>query len=573
MKRTAALIALLSTLQSSLAGYAPSPGYHARILYDTAGSFTIMEGLSVDGTRAFFGQGAFVHSLGLIDGETRQEGALPGSMTAAFVQRLNGSTYAAFAASFTPPFPYALGSIQPDGNFSFLLEADGIFDAAVNGLGEFFFVASPDGAGSKIYKLNLPGSLTNLVVDAGGFSGGLAFDADSNLYYAYQAPFPTPSQIVRFTAAQVAAGGLTIGDGEVFVDVGATYLAFDENGDLYATTGFGNTMNKYEGGTGRLMATAVVDDAGGFGVGKFTWDAARNQLLQIYTDFTAFESRLYGLTTPYAANDFDRDGRTDIAVYHPAAGTWFIRESETGNLRSVNWGWQAASPVVGDYDGDARADVAVYWPQGGLWFILPSGGGGGIFAWGWSETVPVPADYDGDGVTDIAVYHPATGDWYIRQSSDLTLLRVNWGWRDATPVPADYDGDGQVDIAVYHQAAGDWYIRQSSDGVLRRLNWGWGAARPVPGDYDGDGQADPGVYHVATGDWYIRQSSTGALRLQNWGWSATIPTAADYDADGRTDLAVYHPDSGDWFINQSRDDGLYFRNWGWSAAVPTLPSP
>jgi len=560
---------------STCAGAAllPAPGHQTRALTDTAGTGEVLEGLAVDGDRVYVGKSTTIRSIGLTDLSVLQEGPLPPNVSIGFVERLGGQSFAGLTTSFSSPFPGQVGLLNPDGVYSNLLANDGIFDAAVNSLGEFYFVANPGATGSKIFRLNPADGSMEEIVNAGGFSGGIAFDSDDSLYYAFQAPFPDPSQIWRFTAAQVAAGQLDSTDAETVLAVGGSYLTFDDHDDLYVTTGFGNALEQYDLTTKERLRVIATDDAAGFGLGKAVWHSARNKLIQIFTDFSAFESQLFELIALPVRNDFERDGHSDIAVFHPASGTWFIQESESGAVRTQNWGWSAVTPVTGDYDGDAIADFAVYWPNTGLWFVLFSGGGGTVKELGGGEAIAVPADYDGDGLTDCAVFVPSTGTWLIRQSTDETLLSQQWGWDQTTPVPADYDGDGLADIAVYHQAAGDWYIRQSTDLSLRLQNWGWSEATPVPGDYDGDRLADLAVYHRAQGDWYILRSSDESLRLQNWGWSAANAFPADYDGDGRFDLTVYHQPAGNWFILQSRDDTLRFQNWGWSEAIPTVRPP
>ena len=66
-----------------------------------------------------------------------------------------------------------------------------------------------------------------------------------------------------------------------------------------------------------------------------------------------------------AKPDYDGDGRSDIAVYRPATGEWFINGSATNTNIYYAWGAPASTgagdiPVPGDYDGDGQTDVAVY---------------------------------------------------------------------------------------------------------------------------------------------------------------------------------------------------------------------
>ncbi|HEY0408242.1 MAG TPA: VCBS repeat-containing protein [Pyrinomonadaceae bacterium] len=136
--------------------------------------------------------------------------------------------------------------------------------------------------------------------------------------------------------------------------------------------------------------------------------------------------------------DFDGDLATDEVVFRPSEGTWLIRYSNFPlNLpaanpgvfaRSVQWGSAGDKLVPADYDGDGRTDVAVYRPSEGNWYIRLGGGLGGTTAvgaglwstsvinWGDSSDVLVPADYDGDKKADVAVWRPSNGNWYVRNS-------------------------------------------------------------------------------------------------------------------------------------------------------------
>ena len=273
-----------------------------------------------------------------------------------------------------------------------------------------------------------------------------------------------------------------------------------------------------------------------------------------------------------ADGDFDGDFQADIAVFHPATGTWNLLFS-TGPQATLSFGWDATIPVPADYDGDGMGDFAVYQKATGDWHFFYSSGGSRTIRFGWSATVPVPGDYDGDGKADLAVFHPADGRWHFLCST-AGRSSVQWGWADAVPVPADYDGDGATDIGVYHPASGNWSILPSSFPATGAIHaqWGWAEARPVPADYNGDGKADIAVFDRETGNWRITFSGGGTL-TQHFGWLTTVPVQADYDGDGAADLAVYHPQTGDWHILESTTGKIVVKNWGWNAATPTLLYP
>ena len=270
------------------------------------------------------------------------------------------------------------------------------------------------------------------------------------------------------------------------------------------------------------------------------------------------------------AVDFDGDYRSDLGVYWPSLGRWYVQQSSQGIL-TRDFGWAETIPFAADYDGDDRADSAVYHPAAGTWYVLKSDTlQMRVIPWGWSESVPVPGDYDGDGYEDLAVYHPASGNWYIRESTNKAAMRMqNWGWSQTVPVPGDYDGDAKADLAAYHPASGNWYLLLSGGGSLT-VNWGWAGAQPVPADYDGDGITDLAVYAPELGTWYVRFSG-GGTRVVSFGWRDASPVPADYDGDGRADISVFHRDGGVWYILPSESGAMVSRPWGWSDVVPVLP--
>jgi len=45
------------------------------------------------------------------------------------------------------------------------------------------------------------------------------------------------------------------------------------------------------------------------------------------------------------AGDFDGDGKTDLAVFRPTSGAWFILKSSTGFTTSASYQWGLAGDI------------------------------------------------------------------------------------------------------------------------------------------------------------------------------------------------------------------------------------
>jgi hypothetical protein len=247
--------------------------------------------------------------------------------------------------------------------------------------------------------------------------------------------------------------------------------------------------------------------------------------------------------------DFDGDGRTDLSVFRPSEGNWYLNRSTAG-FSVINWGSMNDVLVPGDYDGDGKADTAVFRASNTVGtpdFLILNSMTNTISGveWGVPNDVPVVADYDNDGKADAAVYRPSTGTWFILNSNGGTTTNT-YGLAGDIPVVGDFVGDDAADLTVYRN--GTWYTRLSGGGSAIRT-FGVAGDTLVPADYDGDNNDDLAVFRSSEGRWYIYNSSTGMITSTLFGISSDVPVPGDYDGDGRDDLAVYR--NGTWYVNGS----------------------
>lgn len=264
--------------------------------------------------------------------------------------------------------------------------------------------------------------------------------------------------------------------------------------------------------------------------------------------------------------DFDGDGKTDVSVFRPSDGNWYILNSSNNSFSATNFGLSSDKITPADFDGDGKVDIAVF--RDGVWYMLKSRDGFSVVQFGVTGDIPQTGDYDGDGIADIAVWRPSDRVWYIQRSLD-GFTAIQFGLSTDRPVANDYDGDGKTDVAVYRD--GVWYQMRSSSGFAA-IQFGIAEDKPVIGDYDGDGKSDLAVWRPSTGVWYILRSSDSGFRAIAFGISTDTPTPGDYDGDGLFDFAVFRASEGNWYIMQNANNAFRVLQWGLNGDIPAPSS-
>jgi len=141
------------------------------------------------------------------------------------------------------------------------------------------------------------------------------------------------------------------------------------------------------------------------------------------------------------AGDFNRDGKTDLALYDRVTGTVDVALSDGSRFapfaedRGRPWikdfatggGWRL---LVGDFNGDGKDDLAAYDSAAGKWAFARSDGGEfsaeDRFSLTWGRAPgsrALAADFNGDGKSDLAVERRFAGG---REPIDFAISAQNY---------------------------------------------------------------------------------------------------------------------------------------------------
>ncbi len=387
----------------------------------------------------------------------------------------------------------------------------------------------------------------------GAFSAPSTFAGPANAAYITAGDF----NIDGNQDLAVAGAGFTGGTG-VFTLLGNGTGTFNQVSEsLVVTNPTGIVSNDFNG-DGRTDIAIVGGSGFSGGSGSITVAFSDGDGTFTISNVYTFAFAPFGLTSA----DFNGDSRPDLAFTVRASNSYSVLlNAGNGIFRTGNSFLAGVFPeaiTFGDFNNDGRNDLATANRGGSNFSILPNT---------CQESV-TKTDYNGEGRTDFAVFRPSTGTWWVLGNAG-DVRQQKFGLATDIPTPGDFDGDGISDFAAFRPSNGTWYILRSSNNLTYSVRWGTNGDIPVANDYDGDGRTDIAVFRPSNGTWYIiRSSMPSNLFYVPFGVSTDRPVAADYDGDGRADIAVYR--NGQWIILQSRNSAVRYEQFG-LASDKTVP--
>ncbi len=294
------------------------------------------------------------------------------------------------------------------------------------------------------------------------------------------------------------------------------------------------------------IATQAVNSSGDFeGDGMADLAVYRPSEQKWFTQYSSdnsIQTLVFGQPNDkILVGDYDADRKLDRTTFqtddpnYPGRGVWRIFRSSDESLQEIQWGLRDDIPLTLEIDRNNTSDIAVFRPSSGIWYIHRMGDiikpltnefhGESDLAiqWGTVGDKPLTGDFNADGIDELIAFRPTEGNWYIYDYANRNYRIEHWGMSGDIAMAKDFDGDLKFDLAVYRPSEGNWYIRNSIDNSITIRRFGLSEDIPVPADFDKDSVADIAVFRPSDGTWYVLKSSDNSFFATRFGMNGDIP--------------------------------------------------
>jgi hypothetical protein len=276
-----------------------------------------------------------------------------------------------------------------------------------------------------------------------------------------------------------------------------------------------------------------------------------------------------------AVADYNRDGKSDIAVVNGATGAVGIMVSKgDGTFQPiVNYtaGSSALDAKAGDFNGDGKIDLAVVGGTGTVNILL--GNGDGSFAapisnaTGPGSHAIVLGDFNNDGKLDVATMNSGTasvllgnGDGTLQPHQDAVFIG------NTNMIAGDFNHDGNLDLATSNTLSVGTItlLKGHGDGTFDpeiNINANSAPVYLADGDFNHDGLDDFAVAnsYAATSMSVILNNGDGTYApphlypIAETGYEIEV---ADFNNDGFQDFAVRG--ATQYQVEYGKGDGTFF---------------